>query len=104
MIFEVVDQFHRRLQLTKERFEHILEHPEMNESETERIKETLLVPDVIKQSKHDKKVWLYYKLYEKTPVTKKQLVVVVKVLNHRGFVITSFFTDKVKEGITVWQR
>jgi len=37
---------------------------------------------------------LYYKLYPKTPVTRKYLMVAVKVENGEGFILTSFFTDK----------
>jgi hypothetical protein len=70
----------------------------------DKIEATILVPDTIKQSNHDKKVLLYYKLYEKTPVTRKFLVVIIKIFNHHGFVITSYLTDRIKEGKTVWQR
>lgn len=103
MIFIVKDQFHREIRLTKERFEHISERPELKES-ADQIKETVLVPEIIKQSKQDKNVWLYYKLYSKTPVTRKYLVVIVKILNSEGFIITSFYTNKVKRGETIWKR
>ncbi|HBR22673.1 MAG TPA: hypothetical protein DD713_08975 [Nitrospiraceae bacterium] len=70
----------------------------------EKIRETLLTPDRIKKSKHDSEVLLYYRLYEKTPVTKKYLMVAVKVENGVGFILTSFFTDKIKAGETEWKR
>ncbi|MDI6731145.1 MAG: hypothetical protein QME05_01000 [Candidatus Margulisbacteria bacterium] len=103
MQFELTDQFHRNIRLSKERFDHVLEHPEMVDAE-QRIKESILVPDIIKQSKHDAKVWLYYKLFPKTPVTTKYLSVIIKVLNGQGFTITAYYTNKVKEGKTIWQR
>jgi len=103
IIFTVIDQFHHKIRLTDERFKHILERPEMISAESQ-IKETILVPEIIKESKHDVKVQIYYGPYEKTPVTKKYLAVIVKILNHEGFVITSYYTDKIKEGKTLWKR
>jgi alanine-alpha-ketoisovalerate/valine-pyruvate aminotransferase len=104
MIFEITDQFHREIALNEERLKHILTHPEIKRGELKKIKETVLIPDFIKQSKQDANVWVYYKLYDKTPVGKKFVAVIAKILNHHGFIITSYFTDKVKEGKTIWQR
>lgn len=97
------DYIGRNIRLTKNRLEHILTRAEMAEQE-EKIRETLLTPDRIKKSKHDPDVLLYYKLYEKTPVTKKYLLVTVRVENGEGFILTSFFTDKIKAGETVWKQ
>jgi hypothetical protein len=47
---------------------------------------------------------LYYKLYEGTPVTKKYLLVAVKVENGEGFILASFFTDKVEAGECLWEK
>lgn len=63
-----------------------------------------MTPDKVKKSKHDPKVLLYYKMYEQTPVTKKYLLVAVKVENGEGFILTSFFTDKIKAGDTLWKK
>jgi hypothetical protein len=93
----------RNIRLTANRLGHILTRLEMAGQE-EKIKETLLTPDKIKKSKHDLDVLLYYKLYEKTPVTKKYLLVAVKVENGEGFVLTSFFTDKIKAGESLWEK
>lgn len=97
------DYFGRDIRLTDNRREHIITRTEMD-SQKEKIKETLLNPDKIKRSKHDSEVLLYYRLYEKTPVTKKYLMVAVKVENGVGFILTSFFTDKIKAGETEWER
>ena len=93
----------RSIRLTENRWEHILTTAEMAEQK-EKIRETLLIPDRIKKSKHDPHVLLYYKWYEQTPVAKKYLLVVVKIENGEGFILTSFFTDKVKAGDTLWER
>lgn len=93
----------RKIRLTDNRLEHILTRAEM-EGQEERISETLLAPDRIKKSKHDPVVLLYYRLYDKTPVTRKYLMVAVKVENGGGFILTSFFTDKIKTGETIWKK
>lgn len=52
-------------------------------------------------SDQDETVHLYHKRYEKTPVTEKLLLVVVKVDAKSPFVITAFFTDRLKSGTPV---
>ncbi len=103
MIFTVVDQFRRTIRLTNERHAHIVERAEMVDQEN-HLQETIALPDVIKVSRHDPHVLCYYRWYESTPVTSKYLLCVVKVLNHEGFVITAFYTDRVKGGKVAWQR
>jgi hypothetical protein len=93
----------RAIRLTNERLGHILEHPEMQDQE-ERITETLLAPHTLIASHHDATVLLYHKLFDHTPVTRKYLVVAVKDLIEDAFVITAFFTDKEKKGMTIWPR
>jgi hypothetical protein len=53
----------------------------------------LIDPDVIRKSQSDKDVYLYYKT-----ISDRILCVVVKHLNGDGFLITTYFTDKVKKG------
>ena len=50
------------------------------------------------------KVYLFYKLYAETPVTQKFMLVVVEVLNGEGFIVTAFFTDKIKKGDLIWKK
>ena len=91
------------IRLTHERFDHIAEREEMR-GQANKIEETLLSPDIVKVSKYDPDVLLYYKLYENTPVTKKFLVVIAKAGETDSFILSSFFTDKIKEGETQWQK
>ena len=81
---------------------HILRRPEMK-NQRKKIEETLKDPDAIVESKYDKTVLLYHKLYPKTPVTRKYLLVAVKILDRDAFVLTAFFTDKIKKGDIVWE-
>jgi hypothetical protein len=88
--------------LDEKRYEHILEHAEMKD-QIERIKETLKEPEEIRKSIYDESVWLFYRFYPKSPVTKKYMLVIVKVLNTKGFIITAFYTDKIKKGELLWK-
>jgi hypothetical protein len=81
----------------------VLSHPEMRNQKT-RIKETLTEPDEIRASIQNSAVWLFYKLYPKTPVTTKYLLVIVKVSNEEGFIVTAFYTDKIKKGDLIWKK
>lgn len=99
----LLDKYGRKIRLTKEREKHILSRPEMGGQEN-KIEETLKDPDAIRYSIRDDSMHLYYKLYAKTPVTQKDLLVAVKVSDKEGFIVTAFFTDRIKKGEIVWQR
>jgi len=98
------DIHNRRVRLTNERRNHIeIDHPEMNR-QIGKIKETLSNPDIIVRSRTDSEVELFYRHYESTPVTKKCLCVVVKVLINDMFIITAYFTDTIKGGDVLWEK
>lgn len=96
----VSDYEGREIRLTEERLEHIERRPEMV-SQVDRIEETLENPDEVRSSDQDETVHLYHRRYETTPVTDKILLVVVKVETESPFVITAFFTDRLKSGTTL---
>ena len=102
MIFRITTKLDKSVTLDERRYEHILEHGEMK-NQIERIKETLKEPDEIRESIYDESVWLFYRFYPRSPVTKKYMLVVVKVLNSKGFIITAFYTDKIKKGELIWK-
>lgn len=37
-------------------------------------------------------------------MTEKYLLVVIKTLNREGFIVTAFFTDRVKKGGVMWKK
>ncbi len=92
IISEIKDENGRIIYLTDERYNHILKHPEMS-NRLEEIKDFLINPNIVVESKTDKNVNVYYK-YNKDRI--KYLLVAVKYLNGKGFIITSFYTDKIK--------
>ena len=63
LVFEVRDKTGRSIRLTKERYQHILKHPEMA-NQTEQIKETLQHPVFIQEIEDDSQVSCYYKFYK----------------------------------------
>lgn len=88
------------IRLTDERLEHIERRPEM-EDQLERIEETLREPDDVRVSDQDDSVVLYHRRYADTPVTEKILLVVVKRDVESPFLITAFFTDRLKSGTPI---
>src|SRR3989344_7497777 len=92
--FEVTSKLDKRVYVTKSRWELIIKtkHLEM-EGKEKKVKETLTEPDEIRQSVSDDSVYLYYKNFGKLMVS-----VVVKHKNGDGFIITAYFTDRIKEG------
>ena len=103
----LTDYFGRTIRLTAERQAHILEHPELAEQH-DRIAETLADPDSIIETKADSTVHIYHKLYPKTPVTRKYLLVAVKMIDDvagnsvDAFVLTAFFSSRQKKGDIRW--
>ncbi|MFH1856651.1 MAG: DUF4258 domain-containing protein [Candidatus Omnitrophota bacterium] len=75
-----------------------IKHPSIQGKE-KQVKETLACPSEIRQSKKDKKVYLFYKKYNS-----KFLCVVVKIDKKKGFIVTAYYTEKIKEGELKWKK
>jgi hypothetical protein len=99
----LIDYQGRHIRLTDERLAHILEHPEMARMETE-IQKVLLRPHVVKLSRTDGSVHLYYQHQTETLVGSKWLCVVVKLLPEDAFIMTAYLTDKLKQGEQQWPK
>jgi hypothetical protein len=97
----ITDCFGQAVRLTDERLAHILEHQEMNEMGDE-IEQLLAVPQIVRRSRSDAAVRLFYAFYPETSVGGKWLCVVVKYLLSDAFVVTAYLTDKPKSGATLW--
>jgi len=92
ILLEIIDKTGRKINLRKDRWAHILNHPGMA-NQQERIKETLEKPYKIIKLKDDESTTFYFRYYKDF---KQYLLVMVKYLNGKGFIITSFYTDKIK--------
>lgn len=94
------DLFGNQIELTTERWQHIIaQHPEIRRYRNE-IAQTLAQPALIKESWRDESVWLYYRYFESI-FGGKYLLVIVKV-SERRFVVTAYVTDYIRSGETVW--
>lgn len=95
----ITDVFKEAIELTDERWKHIIiEHPEI-EPYRDRIKEVLSSPDYVQKSKRDENVLLYYKFYDDIFDGKYLIVIAMKGL--RSFILTCYITDIIKKGETL---
>ena len=90
------------IRLTRKRLEHILlGHPELD-GQTGKIVDTVQQPDFIQQGDHGTK--LAIRLFPKTPLTQKYLVVVYREMID-GFIVTAYFTSKPAQWRTIlWKH
>ena len=93
----------RHIRLTRERLDHILDHPEMEEM-LPAIEETLSHPERVVESLSDPEVNLYYRFFSETNVGDKYLCVVVKVRANDMFILTAYLTDSLKRGDILWPK
>jgi len=94
-IFEIEDKSGRKIHLSKERWTHIRKkHPEVED--TEIIKQTLSNPDKLMSNHYDETVNRYYKYFKDRKPPRKYLFILVKYLNGKGYVITTYFNDQIK--------
>ena len=101
----IQDYFGRNVRLTEERLQHLLDrHPEIEAATISVIIETLENPEEIVASNSDETVELFYRYYLRTSVGDKWMCVVVKNLDANPFVITAYFTDKIKKGALLWKK
>jgi hypothetical protein len=92
------------IRLSQERWGHVVRrHPEM-EGQKEKVLETVTEPDTIYQGDFDE--CLAVRLYPKTPLTRKHLVVVYRETSHGdGFILTAYFaTEPSKRRKPLWMR
>jgi hypothetical protein len=73
----------------------------MTEMEAE-IKLALRQPKLVRSSRSDIAVRLFYDFYPDTPVGSKWLCVVVKYKKNDAFVITAYLTNQPKAGQDLW--
>jgi hypothetical protein len=101
IIFEIITQLKFPVRTTREYWDLIttIKHPNMV-NRIEDVKMTLFEPDLIKRSKNDANVYLFYR---KT-ADGKWLCVVVKKQKENGFIITTYITDAIKEGTLIWTK
>jgi hypothetical protein len=100
IIFEVETIFRKKIKLTKNIWDLIvlIKHPAMK-NKLNLVKEALINPDEIRRSIKDSAIHLYYKKLNHYFIS-----VVCKHLNSEGFIITTYITDRIKEGEILWKK
>ncbi|MBS3139042.1 hypothetical protein J4207_05030 [Candidatus Woesearchaeota archaeon] len=91
-VFEIKDVSGRIIHMTSERWKHILKHPEMQQR-MQHIIDVLTKPQKIINVKTDVKFYYGYDKHRKSPA--KYLRVIVKYLNCKGYIITSYFVENL---------
>ena len=101
LLFEIMTPLGFSVRVTHEYWEIIvtIKHPVMAGYE-EDVKKTLADPDEIRQSKSDKNVFLFYRAERE----KRWICAVSKQAGNEGFLITTYPTDAIKEGVQIWHR
>ena len=101
ILFEVMTPLGFQVRVTKAYWELIvtIKHPVMAGRE-EDVKKALAQPDEIRQSKSDEMVFLFYKEERE----KRWICAVSKQTGTEGFLITTYPTDAIKEGVQVWHK
>ncbi|MBI4154537.1 hypothetical protein HY498_00420 [Candidatus Woesearchaeota archaeon] len=94
-LLEVIDKSKRIIFLTRERYKHILKHPEM-QNKIQEIIDTLENPLKITDYCLEKEIKYYYRYHKERKSKAKYMIVIVKYLNGKGFIITAYFTEAIK--------
>ena len=68
------------------------------EDKQSRVQSALESPDEVRQSRTDPGVYLFYKAQK----TRRWVCAVAKQAETKGFLITAYPTDAIKEGIRIW--
>jgi hypothetical protein len=68
------------------------------------IERVLRQPQLVRRSRSDEAVRLFYELYAQTIAVGKWLCVVVKYAENDAFVVTAYLTDKPKAGEELWPK
>ena len=97
----LTDCFGHSVRLSDERLTHILEHAEMKDMARE-IERGLRETQLVRRSRSDTAVRLFYEFYAQAIVGGKWLCVVVKYAENDAFVVTAYLTDKPKAGEDLW--
>ena len=94
-IFEIADKTGRKIKLTQKVWKHIKKHSHMDENRLEEIRNIIKNPLILRVSEDDESVLYYYGEHKEMPSEERYLFISVKYLNGEGFIITSFFTNKI---------
>lgn len=101
ILFEVSTPLGFRVHITRTYWELIVtvQHPVMRAREAD-VQNVLQTPDEVRRSRSDAAVLLFYRLEHPG----RWFCVVTKRLNGEGFLMTTYPTDAIKEGVRIWSK
>lgn len=101
LLFDVLTILGFSVRVTRAYWELIstIKHPVMAGREDD-VQETLRNPDQVRQSKSDPNVYLFYK----SERNRRWICAVTKRLDGDGYLITTYPTDAIKEGVRIWPK
>lgn len=101
LLFEVITPLGFRVRVTRAYWQLIvtIKHPAMAGREA-AVQEALRHPDEIRLSKGDPSVYLFYKPER----IGRWVCAVTKRLDGEGFLVTTYPTDAIKEGMRIWPK
>jgi len=92
----ILNKDSKTIYLSKEKWLHIVnEHPALS-GKIENLKEAIVNPSAIRKSMYNENLIFYYKYYKNIKIRAKYLIVIVKYLNGKGFIVTSYYVNKIK--------
>ncbi len=95
-MFIIEDYKSRKLYLSKERWKHISQHHPEIVNYMDEIKYTLRKPDKIVTVDFDENIQYYHRFIKHKAGSDKVLLIIVKYINHSGFIITAYFIKHPK--------
>ena len=98
--FETVCCLGKRIRVSRKHWELIVQRKHLEIARREKdVQATLREAESVRLSQTDESVFLYYRRSGKY-----YLCVVCRHLDGEGFIVTSYLTDRLKEGHEVWRR
>jgi hypothetical protein len=100
-LFEVLTPLGFYVRVTQQYWDLVVsvKHPVMRGRE-ESVRDTLRTPDQVRRSRRDPSVYLFYR--QERPG--RWTCAVARRLDGQGFLITTYPTDAIKEGETIWNK
>lgn len=98
--FEVISCLGKRIRISHKHWDLIIQRKHLEVAGREHeVQMALCEAESVRTSQADDSVFLYYKRFGRY-----YLCVVCRHLNGEGFIITSYLTDRLKEGQEIWRR
>ena len=98
--FEVLSCLGKRIRITKSHWIEVTQRKHLElDGRVREVQDTLIDADFVRISREDNSVFLYYK-----QLGKYHVCVICRHLDGEGFIITSYLTDRAKEGREIWRK